>query len=83
MKIKKKFQYNGIELLIVERDEFYLNAPEPMKMLRVIAPNGGTIPVSIKHKQSLKSIAEETIRLLDNFASLGADTSKELTKNLK
>ena len=79
MIIKKKFLYNGIELRIIERDEPYMNAKEPLKMIRVIAPNGGTIPMIINHKQTLKSIIELTIRTLDGFKERGADITKELT----
>ena len=82
MIIKKKFLYNGIELRIVERDEPYMNAKEPLKMTRVIAPNGGTIPIIIKHKQTLKSIMEETIKTLDEFKNRGADVVTELTKKI-
>jgi len=82
MKIKKQFNYNGIVLRIVEREENYMNAIDHIKMTRVIAPNGGVIPILIKHKQTLKSIAEETIRLLDGFKNRGADVTEELTKIL-
>ena len=82
MKIKKKFIYNGITLQIIERDEPYMNATEPLRMTRVIAPNGGTIPIIIKHKQTLKSIMEESIRTLDGFKARGADVIKELTKTI-
>ena len=80
MKIKKKFQYEGIELRIVECDEPYMSATEPMKMIRVLAPNGGTVPMQIRHKQTLKSIMAETIETLDNFKSRGADVIFELNK---
>lgn len=83
MKVKKKFQYNGIELRIVERDEPYMNAAEPIKMTRVIAPNGGIVPVQIKHRQSLKSIAEATIKTLDSFKKNGADVKNELLKPIE
>lgn len=80
MKVKRKFFYCGLLLQIVERDEPYMNAPEPMKVIRVIAPNGGVIPINIQHKQTLKSIQEETTRTLDGFRARGADVVKELTK---
>ena len=82
MKVKKKFDYNGITLQIIERDELYMNAPEPMKMTRVMAPNGGIIPINIQYKQTLKGIIEETIRTLDGFKDRGADVIKELTKQI-
>lgn len=82
MKVKKKFLYNGITLQIVERDEPYMNAKEPLKMTRVIAPNGGIIPLNIKHKQTLKSIIEDTINTLDGFKQRGADVAKILTQPL-
>jgi len=82
MKVKKKFDYNGITLQIIERDEPYMNSTEPMKMTRVIAPNGGVIPVNLKHKQTLKSIVSDTTALLDSFKERGADVVKELTQKL-
>lgn len=83
MKVKKKFTYNGMTLQIVEREETYLNSPDPVIMTRVIAPNGGVIPVSIKHKQTLKSIAECTIDTLEGFKKRGADVVKIMTEPLK
>lgn len=82
MKIKKQFEYSGVVLKIVERDEPYMNSSEPVTMTRVIAPNGGTIPVNIQCRQTLKSIAEETIMTLDGFKARGCDVVKELTKTL-
>lgn len=82
MKIKKKFYYGDIILKIVERDEPYMNAKEPLKMTRVIAPNGGVIPVKINHRQTLKSIVHDTILLLDEFKKRGADVEKELTQSI-
>lgn len=82
MKVKKKFDYYGVTLQIIERDEPYMNAKDPIIMTRVMAPNGGTIPIIINHKQTLKSIMEETIKTLDNFKNRGADVIKELTQPL-
>lgn len=82
MKVKKAFDYNGITLKIIERDEPYMNASEPLKMIRVIAPNGGTIPLNIRHKQTLKSIIQDTINTLDGFKQRGADVGKILTQPL-
>jgi len=59
-----------------------MNAKEPLRMTRVMAPNGGIIPIIIKHKQILKSIIEDTITTLDGFKSRGADVTKELTKSI-
>lgn len=80
IRVKKKFDYNSITLQIVEREEPYMNAREPLIMIRVIAPNGGSIPIQIQHRQTLKSIAAETIRTLDGFKSRGADVVKGLTE---
>jgi len=82
IRVKKKFLYNGITLQIVEREEPYMNAKEPLLMTRVIAPNGGSIPIQIQHRQTLKSITEETIRTLDGFKSRGADIIKGLTESI-
>ena len=34
IRVKKKFNYNGIELRIVEREEPYMNSKEPLKMTK-------------------------------------------------
>jgi hypothetical protein len=78
MKIKKRFMYDGIELRIVEREEPYMNSERGVTMTRVMAPNGGTIPVKIQHRQTLKSIEEETRNTLDNFKRLGCNVRAEL-----
>ncbi len=83
MKVKKRFLYDGMELRIVEREEPYMNGREPIMMTRVIAPNGGSIPISINHRETLKSIAERTIIALDGFKKRGADVKKELTKKIE
>lgn len=83
MKVRKIFHYEGIELRIVEREEKYMNNPDPITVTCVLAPNGGEIPVQIYRRQTLKSIVEETIKTLDNFKKMGADVKSELTKELK
>ena len=82
MKIKKKFFYDDIELKIIERDEPYMNGKEPMQMTRVMAPNGGTLPLQIQHRQTLKSIVEDSIKLLNSFKANGANVTDELTKEI-
>lgn len=81
MKIKKTFQYAGVDIRIVERDEPYMNSGN-VTVTRVIAPNGGTIPVKLQHKQTLKSIMSETIVLLDGFKKNGADVVTELIREI-
>ncbi len=83
MKVKKKFKYRGHTLRIVERDEPFMNAPEPVRITKVLAPNGGIIPVQIHRGQSLKSIQAAAAILLDSFEKRGADIDKELTKNIE
>lgn len=80
MKIRKRFQYDGVELRIVEREESYMNAERTITMTRVLAPNEGVVPVKIQHKQTLKSIVAETIKLLDGLKEMGEDVKTELTK---
>ena len=80
MKIKKKFDFKGLDIRIVEVDVEYPNSSKIVTVKRVIAPNGGIIPVKIQHKQTLKSIALDTIETLNCFANLGADVVHELTK---
>ena len=81
-KVRKKFKYDNIELKIVVRMESYMNARLPMAMTRVIAPNGGSIPIQLRHKQTLKSIVSETIDLLDSFKERGSNVIEELTKEI-
>lgn len=83
MKVKKKFEYNGVTLQIVERPEQYMNATEPLMMTRVIAPNGGSIPVSIGHRDTLKAIITKTIASLDGFAARGANVIETLINPIK
>lgn len=82
MKVRKKFTYKGFELRIVERQELYMNSGESITVTRVLAPNGGSIPILLTHKQTLKSIIAETITLLDRFEERGADIEHELTREL-
>lgn len=82
MKVLKKFTYDGIEMQVVLREESYMNAKEPVQVRRVIAPNGGVLPMREWHKQTIKSMVEEAIKALDNFKSLGADVKYECTKPL-
>jgi hypothetical protein len=83
MKVKKRFEYNGVTLQIVERPEQYMNATEPLMMTRVIAPNGGSIPVSIGHRDTLKAIITKTIASLDGFAARGANVIETLINPIK
>ena len=78
MKIKKVFYYNNIELKIVDRLEQYMNSKEQVEVIRVIAPNGKIFPISILNKESLKSIQERVIILIDQFCTRGANIEKEL-----
>jgi hypothetical protein len=80
MKVRKKFEYDGVELRIVEREETYMNRKSTVT--RVLTPNGGVIPVKIQRRQTLKSMVEETIKTLDNFKSIGADVKAELLKRI-
>ena len=83
MKVRKSFEYKRITLRIVEREEPYMNSPDPVKVTRVLAPNGGSVPVKIQRKQTLKSIQADTIEMLDSFAVRGADVVNELTKHIE
>ena len=80
MKIKKVFYYNNIELKIVDRLEDYMNSKNQVVARRVIAPNGKTFPISINNKESLKSIQERVMLLIDQFHTRGANIEKELTE---
>ncbi len=80
MKVKKVFYYNNIELKIVDRLEDYINSKNQVVVRRVIAPNGKTFPISINNKESLKSIQERVMLLIDQFHTRGANIEKELTE---
>lgn len=82
MKTRKKFTDEGIVLIIAEVEEPYMNSPEPVKVTRVFAPNGGSLPLMLKHKQTLKSIQQDAINQLDSFKNRGADIRHELTKEM-
>lgn len=82
MKIKRKFTYHDIELQIVDREENYMNAAEKVTVRRVIAPNGGIIPLNLRHKQTLKSIVDDTITFLKLMHDNGANVAEELTKEI-
>lgn len=77
MKVRKVFTYDGIELKIVEREE-ELYEGKTYTATRVMAPNGGTIPLQLKSNQTLENIVEETVKALDNFKKMGADVKSEL-----
>lgn len=80
MKIKKKFYYEDVELHIVEREELYMNGERPLNIIRVVNLNGNVIPIKIKHKETLKSIVENTIMFLNNMKNMGIDVKSELNK---
>ena len=48
MKVKRKFTHEGVELRVVEREEPYMNAEEPLLMTRVLAPNNKHLPITIR-----------------------------------
>lgn len=80
MRVKKIFEYEGIKLRIIEREEDYMNSSDTVTMVRVLAPNNGVIPMQIQHKQTLKSIVSQTIDILNGFKDRGCDVKDELTK---
>lgn len=82
IRTKRKFNYKGIEIRIVEVEEPYMNSEETVKVTRVIAPNNGIIPLQLVRNQTLKSIIDTTIRVLDGFSGRGADVVDELTKEI-
>jgi len=82
MKTRKKFTYDGVELTIAEVEEPYMNSPEPVKATRVFAPNGGSLPLMLRYKQTLKSIQQDAINQLDSFKNRGVDIKHELTREL-
>lgn len=65
MTIKKSFEWENIMFRIVERQEPYLKG-ESVTAIRVVAPNNKVVPITIKHKETLKSIKERTLLLLED-----------------
>ena len=84
MKVLKTFTYEGIEMRIVKRSEPYMNSGETVEVRRVMGPNGGVIPLQIGHRETLKSIQQRAIEMLEGFrANKGLEAVKEeLTKDL-
>lgn len=82
VRTEKKFMYNNHELRIVMRSEPYMNAAEPVLVRRVLAPNGGVIPINIRKGDTLKDIASRTADLLNIFQKSGANTDHELTHKI-
>ena len=82
LKVRKSFTYQDVPLRLVDSEEHYMNGREPMVMQRVVAPNGFAIPVNFQHRQTLKSMIEQTISFLDSVSSRGYDVVKELTKEV-
>ena len=78
MKIKRKFKYDNIQILIVEREEI-LWGSQTWKPIRILAPNGGCLPLIIQSNWTLKRIKEEVILMLDGFKKRGCNIAHELT----
>lgn len=82
MKVKKKFTYRGTELRVVEVEEKHMNSSHTIGVTKVLAPNGGEIPVVIGRKQTLKSIIAETTKILDDLNEIGVDVISKLNEEL-
>lgn len=81
-RVKKVFQYEDLNIIIASCIVEYMNGKEKMELTKVIAPNGGNIPVRFDYKETLKSIQEKTINALNDFKKRGADVKNELTRTL-
>lgn len=81
-RVKKVFQYENLNIIIAFCSTEYMNGKEKMEITRVIAPNGGIIPIRFGSKETLKSIQEKTINTLNDFKKRGADVKNELTRTL-
>ena len=79
---KKRFSHLGFDFAIVEKPEWYLNSTEPMYLKRVIeVKTGMEIPVyNLQRKDTLKSIMDKTIDLLDSFVDRGANLMHEISQ---
>ncbi len=80
MRVIKKFEFENIELRIVKRKEEYMSSGEAVEVTVVLAPNAGELPLSLTHKQSLKSIMSQTRIFLLNMRKEGHDFTKALTE---
>jgi len=78
--IKKKFQYNGFNLFVVDREEPYMNNGLTVCVRRVLNEGGLSLPVNIQNRQTLKSIVEDSIRFLDDMVQKGFDVAGELAR---
>lgn len=83
VKTLRKIEYKGMVLSLVLRAELFMNAAEPLIMTRVIAPNGGNIPIRIEGRETQKSIISKCLDFLKGMETSGYDVKKELTKKLK
>lgn len=79
MKIIKKFYYRSVELKIVSRRVPYLNSYITAR--EVIAPNEGTVPYTIGHRETLKNVIKNVVKMLDDYDKYGIDVIKELTSD--
>ena len=77
--VKKKFDYSGIELRIVDRQEKFMNSKDLVTVRRVLAPNNKNVPIIIQNKETFKSIMERTINIIEGFKVRGANVIEELT----
>lgn len=80
IKIRKKFSFQGITLKICLVEEQYLNAEQPVQVTRVVAPNGGIVPITVQYRESLKRIQERSIEILETLQQRGNDVLLELTQ---
>ena len=85
-KIKKVFQYDDINIIIAEVvlnvDVFRKKEKQKINLIYVLAPNGGRIPLTVNHRETLKSIQQRTIQQLERFKISGCDVKNELTRQL-
>ena len=81
VKPKKMFEYNGYNWCIVNKEYKYMNSEDKMLLLCVVEyTTGKTLPISISHKQTLKSIETQAKDLISNFINLGVKVDEEINK---
>lgn len=74
LRVIKKFQFDGHELRIVEMKERYMSAH--IVMQRAVNAYGFKMPISFNHRQTVKSMIQQTLETLESFKSGGADMSQ-------
>ena len=79
IKPQKVFEYEGFKFAIVKHPEQYRGIEEPLIIRRVIEfTTTITLGVSIQRGDTLKTIEQKAVTLLESFKRRGADLKTEI-----